>query len=110
VQGTVVRSEDAGRAGLRVPIANPRRVQLVGRIGAGVAPDGLTIDANGILYVAGFGSGDIYRLDPRTHSSCAIATGVAHPTSARFGGRGWRARDLYVSDAGGHLSELAPPH
>ncbi len=93
----------------RVLIANPRRVQLVGRLGAGVAPDDMTLDTSGNLYIAGFGSGKIYRLDPRTHSSCAIATGLTHPTSARFGGAGWPATDLYVTDAAGHLSELSPP-
>jgi streptogramin lyase len=93
----------------RVLIANPRVVQVVGRLGAGVAPDDLTVDKQGTLFVAGFGSGRIYRLDPRTHSSCAIASGLSNPTSPRFGGRGWHANDLYVTDAGGHLSELAPP-
>lgn len=93
----------------RVLIANPRTVQVVGRLGAGVAPDDTTIDARGVLYIAGFVSGKIYRLDPRTHSACAIASGLVQPTSARFGGPGWRSRDLYVTDASGHLSELTPP-
>jgi hypothetical protein len=92
----------------RVLIANPRTVQVVGRLGAGVGPDDMTIDARGVLYVAGFLSGKIYRLDPRTHSSCAIASGIALPTSARFGGPGWHSRHLYVTDASGHLSELTP--
>jgi SMP-30/Gluconolactonase/LRE-like region len=92
----------------RVLIANPLKVQVVGLLGAGVLPDDMTVDTHGILYIAGFGSGKIYRLDPRTHSSCAIATGLSQPTSARFGGHGWHAQDLYVTDAGGHLSELTP--
>jgi sugar lactone lactonase YvrE len=92
----------------RVLIASPRQVQVVGRLGAGVAPDDMTVDKHGVLYVVGFGSGKIYRLDPRTHSSCAIAAGLEQPTSARFGGHGWHAQDLYVTDAGGHLSELGP--
>ena len=93
----------------RVLISDPSRVEVVGRLGAGVAPDDLTVDPRGILYVAGFASGKIYRLDPRTHTSCAIADGLAQPTSPRFGGPGWHARRLYVTDAGGHLSELTPP-
>jgi hypothetical protein len=93
----------------RISISNPRRVQVVGHLGAGVAPDDMTIDRSGALYIAGFGSGKIYRLDPRTHFSCAIASGLTQPTSARFGGSGWHARDLYVTDASGHLSELTPP-
>ena len=93
----------------RVSISNPRLVQVVGHLGSGVAPDDMTSDRKGALYIAGFGSGRIYRLDPRTHASCAIATGLSAPTSARFGGSGWNARDLYVTDAGGHLSVLTPP-
>jgi sugar lactone lactonase YvrE len=93
----------------RVSISNPRRVQVVGELGAGVFPDDMTIDKRGILYIAGFVSGKIHRLDPRTSSSCAIASGLTQPTSVRFGGPGWPARRLYVTDAGGHLSELVPP-
>lgn len=93
----------------RVLIADPRVVQVVGRLGAGVSPDDLTVDKRGILFIAGFTSQRIYRLDPRTHSSCAIASGLTQPTAALFGGRGWHANDLYVTDASGHLSELTPP-
>ncbi|MBV8940225.1 MAG: SMP-30/gluconolactonase/LRE family protein, partial [Solirubrobacterales bacterium] len=90
----------------RVSIANPRVVQVVGRLGTGVAPDDMTIDAAGNLFIAGAGNGRIYRLDPRTHASCSIARGLNLPTSVRFGGAGWNARALYVTDAMGHLSEL----
>ena len=93
----------------RIRISNPHDVQVVGHLGAGVAPDDLTVDGDGTVYVAGFISGKIYRLNPRTHVSCAIASGLSQPTSARLGGVGWHARDLYVTDAGGHVSELRPP-
>jgi sugar lactone lactonase YvrE len=93
----------------RVLIANPSVVQVVGRLGAGVSPDDLTVDKRGTLFIAGFSSGRIYRLNPRTHAACFIASGLAQPTSPRFGGRGWHANDLYVTDAGGHLSQLTPP-
>jgi sugar lactone lactonase YvrE len=94
----------------RISISNPHHVQVVGRLGAGVAPDDLTVDRDGTMYIAGFLSGKIYRLNPRTHASCAIASGLAQPTSARFGGVGWHARDLYVTDAAGHVSELRRPN
>src|SRR4051794_6341373 len=90
-------------------VADPRRTGVAGRLGAGVLPDDLTSDARGVLYVAGFASGAIHRLDPRTHRSCAIATGLEHPTSARFGGPGRHARHLYVTDPGGPLTEPVPP-
>lgn len=92
-----------------VQVADPRRTRAAGRLGAGVLPDDLTIDRRGVLYVAGFGSGAIHRLDPRTGRACAIATGLTQPTSARFGGPGWHRDRLYVTDAGGHVSELSPP-
>jgi sugar lactone lactonase YvrE len=90
----------------RILISDPRRVEIVGRLGAGSEPDDMAIDAHGILYVAGFGTGKVYRLDPRTRTSCAIASGLTGPTSVRFGGRGWPSGNLFVTDAGGHLSEL----
>jgi sugar lactone lactonase YvrE len=93
----------------RIRIAHPKVIQPVGRLGPGVGPDDMTIDGKGILYIAGFAGGSIYRLNPKTHRSCAIATGLSQPTSVRFGGRGWNRRALYVTDAGGHLSVLLPP-
>ncbi len=93
----------------RVSIAHPGRVQTVGQLGSGVAPDDMTVDAAGNLYIAGFGSGKIYRLNPRTHRSCAIATGLSQPTSPKFGGIGWHRNRLYVTDAAGDLSELTSP-
>jgi sugar lactone lactonase YvrE len=93
----------------RIRIAHPNAIQRVGRLGAGVAPDDMTIDRNGSLYVAGFQSGSIYRLDPRTHRSCVIATGLTSPTSVRFGGAGWDRHALYATDGTGHLSVLGRP-
>jgi SMP-30/Gluconolactonase/LRE-like region len=93
----------------RVKIAHPRTVQVVGRLGAGVIPDDMTIDRRGILYVAGVQAGAIFRLDPKTRRSCKIATGLAGPTSVRFGGKGWNPDALYATDSGGHLSLLRPP-
>jgi SMP-30/Gluconolactonase/LRE-like region len=93
----------------RIRISKPSRVEAVGHLGAGSFPDDMTIDRRGILYVAGFITGKIYRLDPYTHSSCAIATGLQQPTSAKFGGPGWNPKDLYVTAASGNVYELAPP-
>jgi gluconolactonase len=93
----------------RISIAHPRRVQVIGRLGSGVFPDDMTLGPRGALYIAGFASDKIYRLDPRTHLSCAIASGIQNPTSLRFAGAGWPAGRLFVTDATGHLSELTPP-
>ena len=93
----------------RVEIAEPNVVQVVGHLGGGSASDDMTVDASGILYIAGFGNGKIYRLDPRSHASCAIASGLALPTAAVFGGTGWRASALYITGASGQLWDLTPP-
>jgi hypothetical protein len=91
----------------RISIADPRMVRVIGRLGTGVLPDDMTI-ASGVLYIAGFGNGKLYRLDPRTHASCAIASGLGNPTAAVFGGHGWPASHLCVTDARGHSHELTP--
>jgi SMP-30/Gluconolactonase/LRE-like region len=93
----------------RVLISDPGIVQVVGRLGTGTLPDDMTIDKQGVLYIAAFLAGKIYRLDPRTHSVCAIASNFAGPTAVKFGGPGWHAHDLYATDATGHVTELTPP-
>jgi sugar lactone lactonase YvrE len=93
---------------VRVRISHPSTVQVVGRVGAPV-PDDMSIDRHGILWIAGFGPGEIFRLDPRTHASCAIATGLVQPTAVVNGGHGWPAGHLFVTSAAGFLYELTPP-
>jgi hypothetical protein len=93
----------------RVLISHPSTVQVVGRLGTGTFPDDMTIDRRGVLYIAAVAAGKIYRLDPRSQSVCAIASNLAEPTAVKFGERGWHVRDLYVTDATGHVTELTPP-
>jgi sugar lactone lactonase YvrE len=93
----------------RVLISDPRRIQRIGHLGPGSYPDDMTVDAKGILYVVGFASGKLYRLNPRTHASCAIASGLGNPTAAKFAGPGWKTGNLFVTSAQGTLYRLAPP-
>ena len=93
----------------RILISHPATVQVVGRVGSGTFPDDMSIDRHGVLYIAAFAAGKIYRLDPRTHSACAIATGINQATDVVFGGSGWRAQNLYATTAEGSLYELSPP-
>src|SRR5207253_4023699 len=93
----------------RLVINNPRKLRVVGRLGPKTTPDDMTIDAKGILWIASFAPGKIFRLNPHTHHSCAIASGLQAPTAVLFGGRGWHAHHLYVTGAGGDLYELTPP-
>lgn len=93
----------------RIPVSDPQHVERVGELGPGTSPDDMTVDGAGILYIAGYGADKIYRLDPSTHRSCAIASGLQNPTLARFGGPGWRTDDLYVTSGQGYLYQLTPP-
>ena len=54
-------------------------------------PDGMTIDADGCVWVAVFGGGQVRRYDPDGALMTTVALPVQHPTSIAFGGR--RPRD-----------------
>ncbi|WP_154760793.1 SMP-30/gluconolactonase/LRE family protein [Amycolatopsis pithecellobii] len=50
-------------------------------------PDGLTVDANGDIWLAVWGSGEVWRLDPKTGQTTAIVDVPTEcPTSCAFGG------------------------
>jgi hypothetical protein len=72
--------------------------------------DDLTIDSNGILYVAANLTGEVIRVDPASGKHCVIASGMQNTSSLKFGrGPGWRADSLYVTGFDGIVRELAPP-
>lgn len=62
------------------------------------SPDGMTIDAEGQLWVALFGGGSVVRLDPsRGALTGRVKVGAKNITSCAFGGPGLRS--LYISTA-----------
>ncbi len=71
--------------------------------GAG-APDGLTLDADGGVWVALWGGGAVRRYTPDGALDGIVALPVSHPTSCAFGGID--LGDLYVTTAS---IALAPP-
>lgn len=70
-------------------------------------PDGMTIDTEGMLWIALFGSGCVRRYDPKTGEILAeIDVPVMHPTTCVFGGKDMKT--LFIPSAKGQdESELA---
>ena len=66
-------------------------------------PDGMTIDAEGHLWVAAWGSWHVYRFAPDGALDRAIRLPVAQITSCTFGGAD--LTDLYITSARTRLSE-----
>jgi hypothetical protein len=99
---------------LRIPIANPARIEVLARVGSAKGLDDMTIDRDGILYLAANGTAEIIRLNPRTGRSCTIAGGVdagwRNTSAVKFGcGPGWRSDHLFVVGFDGVVHELTPP-
>jgi gluconolactonase len=59
-------------------------------------PDGMKFGADGHLYVAVFGQGDITVLDPRGKVARRIKVGGKYPTNVAFGPKG--SKHLYVTE------------
>jgi sugar lactone lactonase YvrE len=71
--------------------------------GADGFPDGLTVDADGYVWVAMFAGGTLRRFTPAGHQDAVIPLPVSQPTSCAFGGPGMA--DLFVTTAYRDLSE-----
>jgi sugar lactone lactonase YvrE len=66
-------------------------------------PDGLTVDADGYVWVATWGGGVLRRFAPDGTQDAVIEVPVSQPTSCAFGGPGMT--DLYVTTASLGLTE-----
>ena len=80
-------------------IENRRRVVDVPDVADGptgaTAPDGMTLDADGFLWVAVWGSGEVRRFAPDGALEAVVEMPVACPTSVAFGGDD--LSDLYIT-------------
>jgi sugar lactone lactonase YvrE len=86
---------DAGRA-------SRQRVLYTFGLGDG-DPDGLTVDADGYLWVAGYGGGGVRRVSPRGELDGLLRLPVRNITSCTFGGP--ELDELFVTTAFEGLSE-----
>ncbi|MGH3170241.1 MAG: SMP-30/gluconolactonase/LRE family protein [Trebonia sp.] len=68
-------------------------------------PDGLTVDADGCVWVAMWGGGALRRFTPSGQQDAVLPVPVSQPTSCAFGGRD--LAELYVTTARVGLSEAA---
>jgi sugar lactone lactonase YvrE len=73
--------------------------------GADGMPDGLTVDADGCVWVAMFGGAALRRFAPSGRPDAMLPIPVAQPTSCAFGGPD--LSELYVTTASRDLSETA---
>ena len=62
-------------------------------------PDGLVVDAEGFLWVAVWGGGQVRRYSPQGEVAEVVEVPVAHTTKAAFGGP--LLADLYITTAAG---------
>ncbi|MEU0087190.1 SMP-30/gluconolactonase/LRE family protein [Streptomyces sp. NPDC006274] len=86
------------------PVPVNRRPLAVVEPGAGY-PDGLTVDADGCLWVALWDGGAVRRYTPEGELDRVVALPVRRPTSCAFGGAA--LTDLYITSA---RKGLAAPH
>jgi sugar lactone lactonase YvrE len=71
--------------------------------GADGFPDGLTVDADGYVWVAMFAGGALRRFTPAGRQDAVLPLPVSQPTSCAFGGPGMA--DLFVTTAYRDLTE-----
>jgi sugar lactone lactonase YvrE len=80
-----------------------QRRQFADLSGFAGVPDGLTVDADGCVWVAIHGGGELRRFTPDGSLDAVTALPVSKPTSLAFGGQG--LADLFVTTASINLSE-----
>ena len=68
--------------------------------------DDMTVGPDGQLYVVGFASGELLRVDPVTGQACLVVSGLVTPTAVQFAvafGSFDPQSDLFVTEATGRI-------
>lgn len=98
---------------MRARIADPTDVEQVASLGQGLVLDDMTIDRQGLLYIAAnrpAPAGEVIRVDPSAGTGCVIASGLGDPSAVKFGcGPGWPGDHLFVVGFEGSVYDLSPP-
>ena len=82
-----------------------RAVDLVRFPGGGPVPDGLVVDAEGSLWVAIWGGGQVHRYAPDGELLAVLPVPVSQPTCPAFGGPG--LDELYLTTAWEGMPDIA---
>lgn len=90
---------DADSGGIR---GRPPLVEIPESVGM---PDGLTVDADGCVWVGLWGGSAVHRYDPRGRLDMVVEVPTANATCCAFGGGD--LRDLYITTAAEDLDEAA---
>jgi hypothetical protein len=71
--------------------------------------DDLTTGPDGLLYVVGFASGELLRVNPTTGQACVLASGLRTPTAVQFAvnfGSFDPSHDLFLTEASGRIMHV----
>jgi hypothetical protein len=113
----------------QVPLSDPAAHKIIAQLSVGVvskepalylppnfgAPlvpkglDDLTIGPDGMIYVVGFASGELLRVNPSTGDGCVLVSGLKTPTAVQFPvafGQFSPTSDMFVTEAAGDILQV----
>ncbi|TCO49771.1 hypothetical protein EV192_114141 [Actinocrispum wychmicini] len=86
----------------RADATHPKTLVELSPDGVGKLPDDMAFGPDLRLYVATYGSGEVFRTD-LAGRKCVLLSGLDHPTSVRFAQWFGRPGDMYVTEASGSV-------
>lgn len=93
-----------------IPLDDPGQARVIARLSAALTKglDDLVLGPDGYLYVAGFLSNELLRVNPSTGSHCVVADHIISPTGVRFSRFPGEdpAKVVYVTKASGNILRI----